>query len=182
MRRVAIIGSGGAGKSTLARSLGDVLNIEVVHLDALYWQPGWVSMERAAWEAAQRSLVARERWILDGNYGSTLDLRLAAADTVIFLDLPRMTCVVGVVRRWLRHRGRSRLNGPAGCPDRITREFIRWIWRYPRTHRPTVMAHLARYADGREVIILRSRADVRGFLDDVGSGAIDHEEAPTSRW
>lgn len=170
MRRIAIIGSGGAGKSTLARALGAMLNIEVVHLDTLYWQPGWVPMDATDWETVQRSIVAYDRWILDGNYGSTLDLRLAAADTAIFLDVPRTTCVWSVVWRWLRHRGQPRPDIAAGCPEQIDWEFIQWIWRYPRLSRPAVMERLAPYADQRQVVILRSRADVRSFLDDVRSG------------
>lgn len=170
MRRIAVIGSGGAGKSTLARALGDILDIDAVHLDRLYWQPGWTPMAATDWEATQRSLVQRDRWILDGNYGGTLDLRLAAADTVIFLDLPRTTCIAGVLWRWLRHRRRSRPDGPAGCPDRITRDFLRWIWRYPCIQRPTVLTRLAHYAEGRDIVILRSRAEVRAFLADVRSG------------
>lgn len=100
LRRVAIIGCGGAGKSALARALGDRLGLEVVHLDRLYWRPGWVPTPSAEWRAMVAAVARRERWIADGHYGGTLDLRLAAADTVLFLDLPRRTTVAGVLGRW----------------------------------------------------------------------------------
>lgn len=88
MKRGAIIGSGGAGKTTLARMLGAKTGIPVVHLDRLYWNAGWVPAPHEMWLERQREVLEGECWIIDGNYGSTLDLRLAAADTVIFLDTP----------------------------------------------------------------------------------------------
>ncbi len=171
MQRVAVIGSGGAGKSTLARGLGAILGIAVVHLDRLYWQPGWVATDAAEWKEVQRLLIARDRWILDGHYGGTLDLRLAAADTVIFLDMPRVVCVVSIVRRWLRCRGRRRPDGAVGCPERITWEFLRWVWHYPKVHRPRMLAKLAQHADGRRIVILRNRVEVRGFLERLRSAS-----------
>lgn len=171
MRRIAVIGSGGAGKSTFSRELGGILGIAVTHLDRLYWRPGWQAMPDEAWRDTQRRLVAGEAWILDGNYGGTLDLRLAAADTVIFLDIPRRVCLWGVVQRRLRFRGRSRPDGPWGCPERVTREFLAWIWRYPVDRRPDVLAKLGAYAGGREIVVLRSRREARRFLSDLERAA-----------
>jgi adenylate kinase family enzyme len=85
MKKVLVIGSGGAGKSVFARQLGQVLNIDVVHLDALYWHPGWAETPRAEWRKVIEGLVRRDAWIIDGNYSNTLDFRLEACDTVIFL-------------------------------------------------------------------------------------------------
>jgi adenylate kinase family enzyme len=164
MRRVLVIGSGGAGKSTLAARLGARLGVPVVHLDAHYWRPGWVPTPDAEWRDLVARLVAREAWVMDGNYGGTLDLRLAACDTVIFLDLPRTLCVARVIRRWLRHAGRSRPDMAPGCPEQVTWEFLRWIWDYPRSRRPGVLRRLAALPPGRRVVVLRSRSDVARFL------------------
>jgi len=84
MRKIAIIGSGGAGKSTLARQLSEKLAIDVYHLDALFWQPNWVLASRETQREIQSRLVRQDSWIIDGNYGSTFDLRLTAVDTIIF--------------------------------------------------------------------------------------------------
>lgn len=85
MRKVLVIGSGGAGKTTFAKRLSKILNIEVIHLDALYWNPGWVETPELEWRKIVEGLIVRDSWIMDGNYSGTLDLRIKACDTVIIL-------------------------------------------------------------------------------------------------
>jgi adenylate kinase family enzyme len=171
MQRIAIIGSGGAGKSTLALQLGARLGIDVVHLDALYWQPGWVETPKAEWRARMSELVHGERWILDGNYGGTLDLRLATADTVVFLDLPRLTCLWRVVVRSARFRGRSRPDMAPGCPERLSWDFVTWIWTYPRRRRPALLRALDDVASETRVVRLRSAGEVRAFVAGIPAAA-----------
>ena len=165
MQRVLVIGSGGAGKSTVAARLGALTGLPVHHLDTLYWQPGWVLTPAPEWARRVAELTAGPAWIMDGNYGGTLEQRLAACDTVLFLDLPRLVCVARVLRRWLRYRGRSRPDMTAGCPERITGEFLRWVWRYPVERRPGVLRRLAAaQAGGVRVVHLRSTREVERFL------------------
>jgi adenylate kinase family enzyme len=92
MKRILIIGSGGAGKSTLSRCLQKLLGIPLVHLDSIFWKPGWVETPRPEWKRIVCELVQGDSWIMDGNYSGTLDIRIDACDTIIFLDLPRTTC------------------------------------------------------------------------------------------
>jgi adenylate kinase family enzyme len=166
VKRVMIIGSGGAGKSTLARALGARLGIQVVHLDAHFWKPGWVPTPRDEWLELQRELMQSETWIMDGNYGGTMDARLALADTVIFLDLPRLTCLTRALQRRVQYHGRSRPDIAPGCPEKIDLEFLRWIWGFPRTKRPGILKKLkAAHAEGAHVIQLRSPRDVTRFLE-----------------
>ena len=178
MRRVLVIGSGGAGKSTLAARIAERTGLPVVHLDALYWRPGWVPTPPDEWAARVAALCARDAWVMDGNYGGTLDMRLAACDTVIFLDLPRAVCVARVVRRWLRYRGRRRPDMAAGCDEQVTVEFLRWIWDYPRSRRPGVLQRLA--ASGRDVVVLRSARAASRFVAALapGGGARTPEVEP----
>lgn len=164
VRRILIIGPGGAGKSTLARRLGARLGLEVVHLDKFYWRPGWVEPPKDEWLKILEGLTARDAWIMDGNYSGSLDLRLARCDTVVFLDLPRLVCVWRIVRRWLAYRATARPDMAEGCPEGLTLEFVRWVWDYPRRSRPKVLARLAAAGAGKRVIRLRSRREVERFL------------------
>ena len=162
--RIAIIGSSGAGKSTLARQLGARLSLPVIHLDRHHFRAGWVSMEPEAWQELNRKLAARERWIIDGNYSSTMDIRLAAADTIIYLDFPRLLCVWRAFRRWLTYRGRTRPDLAPDCPEKLDLEFVQWIWNYPTRSRPATLHRLAALEGQKEIIRLRSAGEVRDFL------------------
>lgn len=170
MRRVLVIGSGGAGKSTFAARLAERTGLPLVHLDALYWRPGWTETPRDEWDAEVERLLAGERWILDGNYGRTLARRLEACDTVVFLDLPRTLCLRRAVERRIRFHGRSRPDMREGCPERLSWEFLRWIWRYPAERRPGILARLAALRPDQRAVILRSPAEVDDFLRRVPAG------------
>ena len=164
MKRILIIGSGGAGKSTFARRLSAALAIEVIHLDAHYWQPGWVEPPKPEWRQMVEEMLRRDAWIMDGNYSGTLDVRLAACDTVIFLDIARAVCLWRIGKRWLLYRKRRRPDMAAGCDERFSLEFMRWVWDYPRRSRPKVIARLREHAQSKRVIRLRSQAEVEKFL------------------
>ena len=168
MERVVVLGPGGAGKTELATALARRTGLPLVHLDVLFWREGWVPTPR---DEALRHLAteaAGERWILDGNFLEAVgegDSRFERADTVIFLDLPRRTCLWRVLKRVIRDRGRARPDLPDGCGEGIDFALLRWIWRYPRDDRPRVLALLAGLDAGVDVRRLRSRADVRRYLD-----------------
>jgi adenylate kinase family enzyme len=164
MHRVLVIGSGGAGKTTFARRLAGVTGLPLVHLDGLFWRGGWQPTPDEEWDRVIAALIARDAWILDGNYGRTLRVRLAACDTVIFLDVAPWRCLWRVVRRRLRHGGQSRSELPAGCPDRLSWEFVSWIWTYRRRRRPEIRRALASVADRVRVVVLHGDRDARAFL------------------
>jgi adenylate kinase family enzyme len=162
MQRVAIIGCGGSGKSRLARHLGARLGVTPVHLDALYYDQNWEPLDQDAFGRLQAELVTAPRWVIDGNYAATLPIRLRAADTVIFLDLPARACLLGIVQRRLRHHGGQ--HPAAGVFDRITPGFVSYILGY-RTHMARrVRALIAAHAAHADVTVLRSRAAVRRYL------------------
>ena len=167
MRRVVIVGCGGAVKSTLARAIAERTGLPVIHLDREFWRPGWVEPVRDEFEERVKVLMTGERWIIDGNYHRTLASRVAAADMIIALDLPTRTCLAGIIRRWWRQRGKTRPDMTPGCPERLTWEFVRWVWRFRRDTRPKQMALLESAAAGKAMHVLRSRGDVQRWLDSV---------------
>jgi adenylate kinase family enzyme len=168
MRRVLVIGSGGAGKSTFASQLGERTGLPVIHLDALFWRAGWRETPREEWAARVEELLAADAWIMDGNYGGTLARRLAACDTVVFLDFPRALCLWRVVLRRARYRGRARPDMAEDCNERLTWEFVRWIWTYTRERRPGVLKRLSELREGQKAHVLRSPREARRFLEELG--------------
>ena len=168
MKRVLVIGSGGAGKSTFAQRLGERLGLPVIHLDRLYWRAGWVETPKDEWKLMVEELCTGEQWVMDGNYSGTLDERLAVCDTAIFLDLPRLLCLWRVLKRSLMYWHRSRPDMAEGCREQLSGEFMLWIWNYPKRSRPKVQRRLAEHSDGKQIHVLRSSAEVERFLSEVG--------------
>lgn len=168
INRVIIIGSSGSGKSTLARQLGASLELPVIHLDRHFWHPGWIETPQEDWRAEVTRLVNREQWVMDGNYRETLDLRLNAADMVVFLDLHPMVCAWRTLKRRIEYYNRPRPDMAPGCREPLfdpqVFQFLRRVWNYPRRARPDVVNHLNEVAFSKRVIWLRSRKDVQQFL------------------
>lgn len=117
MKRVLVIGPSCAGKSTLARRLADRIGLPLVHLDPLYWRAGWRETPKEEWAQTVERLVQQDDWVIDGNYGGTLDQRLEAADTVIFLDFSRWICLRRAVKRRIQFHGRSCPDMAEGCSE-----------------------------------------------------------------
>ena len=166
MRRVSIIGCSGSGKSRLAAELASLLGLPVIHLDAFHWRPGWERPPEEEWRRRHAKLLRPEAWILDGNYGGTMEERIAASDTVILLAPSRATCLRRVLKRSIRHWGRSRPDLHPGCREQLpTLEFLRWIWSYNGTNLPPILERLEQVRPQKTVVILRSDAEVEGFLN-----------------
>ena len=166
MERIIIIGCGGAGKSTLARQLGEKLNILVVHLDKLFWKPGWVSLSREEFDIVHREAISKEKWIMDGNFDRTIPERLARCDTVIYLDFSRFACLMGVCKRILTTYGKVRPDMGEGCPERFDLDFLRWVWNFNKNKREKNY-RLLNEAEGVETIVLKNRRMVRRFLESI---------------
>jgi adenylate kinase family enzyme len=176
MKKILVIGSGGAGKTTFATQLGETLGINVIHLDALYWQPGWVEPPKEEWAATVDALISRDAWIIDGNYSGTLERRLAACDTVVFLDLPTLTCVWRVCKRVLHYGNTTRPDMAAGCPEHFSLQFLLWVWNYRRRTRPRIIRLLRQYGNQVKVIWLQSAAEVAEYARAQNVAALTERE------
>ena len=163
MERIQIMGCSGSGKSTLARKLGEKTGLPVVHIDRLFWKSGWVESSKEEIDTKILAAAAGERWIMDGNYSRTLRHRLERCDLVVYLDFPRWFCVLSVIRRYLQNLGRVRPDMPEGCPEKIDREFLRWVWNFNQGHREKFLAMLGELPPER-VIILKNRREVNRFV------------------
>ena len=164
MKRVMIIGCGGAGKTTLARQLGEKTGLPVVHLDQIWWAPGnWVHMQREEFDARLAVEVEKPEWILDGNFNRTLETRLAKCDTVIYLDMPRLVCLKNWLGRVIKNWGTARLDMAEGCAEWFDPEMAGWIWNFNKKNRERYYK-LLENREGVQVHVLRSRRAVKVFL------------------
>ena len=164
MKRILIIGSSGAGKSTFARRLHEATGIELVHLDKVFWKPNWVETPKDEWKKTVAKVLEGEVWIIDGNYSGTLELRMQYADTIIFLDFPPTICVWRVLKRVAFYRKGKRPDMAAGCDERFDLEFLKWIWDYPRRTKPKVEALLIKFQATKKIIRLASTKEVENFF------------------
>lgn len=161
VRRVVVLGPGGAGKSTFSARLGAVTGLPVTELDHHFWQPGLVATPPDKWAAQQRELAARPAWILDGDLGpyDVVGVRLAAADTVIVLDFSRWRCAWRALRR-----SRERM------------DFWMWLWRWRRRSLPLLLEAIGSCGPRLSVHILRTPGSLDRFLALVASGGGDRQE------
>ncbi len=163
MKRIMIIGCPGSGKSTFARTLAAKTSLPLYYLDMMYWNPDRTTKPKDEFRLALRETVALPEWIIDGNYGSTLEIRMEVCDTVFFLDYPVEVCIAGVEER----RGKPRPDMPwvETEPDL---EFIEFIKKYNEESRPKVIELLEKYKE-KNIIIFKSRNEADEFLRSMAS-------------
>jgi hypothetical protein len=162
-QRVVVLGCPGSGKSVLADALAERTGLPVVRMDDLYWQPGWTRPEPARFAEVLREAVARPQWIIEGNYASSLPIRLERADTAIFVDTPTTTCLWRVLRRGLaRARGETeslpqhvRAAPRASSALSIDPAFVAKILTFHRKLRPGLLEQLERFATQGTVHLMR---------------------------
>jgi len=163
MRRVVILGCSGSGKTTLAVEMGNRLGLPVVHLDPLYWRPGWQAPDTAGFLARVADALVGDGWVSEGNFRETFPLRLPRADAVIILQRSRWLCLWRVLWRAIFER-HTRPDLPAGCPEHPDWPLLKFIWRFERVTWPNIEA--ARIAHGADVPVtrLRSSREIASFL------------------
>src|SRR5579859_5120703 len=149
MKKIVIIGSPGAGKTTFARKLSPILNIKVYHLDRLFWESCWKAKARDQRIDILQDIVREKQWIIEGTYLKSSEPRLEAADTIIFLDMPPLLCLQCIVKRHLKYHGRSRCDIPEGCTDKLTLLRVLKVLAFPFRERRTLEKKLRNYESKR---------------------------------
>lgn len=159
-----IVGCAGSGKSTLARQLSSITGSRVVYLDHFYWAPGWVLRDIKEVHALIAKGLQQDGWICDGNNSSSFALRVPKADMLIWMDLPRSTCIWRVLKRITEHRGKQRPDLPPGCVDRFNWDFLKWVWNFHKNSRPK-LEKLYQETEGKlERVHLKTQAEVDEFV------------------
>ncbi|MEK4563681.1 topology modulation protein [Alkalihalobacillus sp. FSL R5-0424] len=168
MNKVMVVGSSaGAGKSTFARKLSNVLQLPVHHLDTLFWKPGWIEEDKEIFIEKQRVLAQTEQWIIEGNYNASMDIRLSEADTIVFIHCPLWRCLYQVVKRRIMFHGKSRPDLTEGCKEKIDFDFIWFIIKtyYPRQKKmKQKLKHFEESSDKHKMYVLSGHKEMEQFL------------------
>ncbi len=166
MKKVIIIGCPGAGKSTFARRLRDATGLPLYYLDMIWHKADKTNITRQEFDLKLSEIVKTDKWIIDGNYGRTLEMRLIECDTVFLLDLPLSVCLAGAEARI----GTKREDMP-WKEDRLDDEFRDWIMNFSRNEMPRVYELLRKYKN-KNIIVFRSRAEVDHYEIKSGEPAL----------
>lgn len=165
MKKIAIIGSPGAGKTTSAIALGSKLDIQVFHLDRLFWESGWVEKPKHERENILERLTYEKSWIIEGTYLDTSASRLYEADTIVFLDMPFHICLWRATKRRFLYRNKLRPDLPKGCKERLSWYYILKVLGFPLRGRRRLLKQLPKIPSENVVLMLQSNKQVKRFLE-----------------
>jgi adenylate kinase family enzyme len=170
-QRVLVMGCSGSGKSTFGRQLADKLGLPFVSMDQIFWQPGWREPEPAEFAAKMTREAEKPAWVMDGNYISqgAGELRRARADTIVWFDLPRWVCMLGIIRRSATSYGKVRPEMAPGCPEKFDWEFWRYVWTYRAVRRPKLLAYFSALRADQRLVTFTARAQAADFLARAGA-------------
>ncbi|HMM88458.1 DNA topology modulation protein [Bradyrhizobium sp.] len=171
MQRVLVMGSSGSGKSTFARRLSGIAGLPFVSLDALYWKPGWVASDNAEFGHRVAEVARQPQWVMDGNFmrHGAGELRRQSSDTVIWFDLPRRTCMLGITKRIFTTYGEVRPEMAEGCPEKIDFEFFRYVWTYRQAQRPKLLDYFSGLRADQQLVCFTERAQADDYLRQIAS-------------
>nr|WP_307990735.1 adenylate kinase [uncultured Niameybacter sp.] len=165
MKKIMVIGCPGSGKSTFSKGLHKAIGLPLFHLDMLYWNADRTVVEKSVFKEKLQDILSQELWIIDGNYNSTIELRLQACDTVFFLDYPVEVCLRGVQSR----KGKARTDMPwIESIDEEDEEFIAFINNYNSVSKPVILQLLNTYPD-KNIIIFKSRDEAKKYIAEIGN-------------
>lgn len=165
MRRIIVVGSQGSGKTRLSLALGRKLGLPVIHLDVLYWCPGWKPSDTEDFRARVAQAIAGDSWIIDGSFsGLCLDLTVARADQLVFIERPRWLCMWRVLWRSAFQRGGGRTDLPEGCPEEFDWSIVKQAWRWNIDRAPRIEIERLQYGAHVPIVRLYDDRQIAAFL------------------
>lgn len=159
-----VIGCCGAGKSTLARKIHAMTEIPIFHLDQLYWKPNWEETAKKEWEPMVHELSNKEAWIIDGNYGSTMDQRIQRADTIIYLDFSTLQCLWRITKRIWKYHGRVRPDMTEECRERFDLGFYHYVATFNLLRRKPILKKLEQAKNNKKIHIFKNDKETERYL------------------
>ena len=162
-KRIMVIGSPGSGKSTFSTKLAKITGLKLIHLDKEFWNNGWIETAREDWVKKQKCLISGDKWIVDGNYGGTMDIRLEKADTVICFELSKAVCLLSYFKRVITNVNKVRPDMPEGCPEKFDFEFMKYIWNFPKTSGQRNIDRLEISRD-KKIIVFKNRREANKYI------------------
>lgn len=173
IKRIAIIGNAGSGKSTLTQKLQAITGLPVYYLDQYFWKPGWVRTDPDEYKKAHDAICAQEEWIIDGINLRVLEYRIQRADIVVFLDIPTYLCIWRIFKRTYANYGKETPSSAKGCPERFNWAFIKflkWVWDFNKKY-PSAIKELCK-AHGKKLYVLRTQKEVNEFIKKIETDII----------
>lgn len=167
MNRIMIIGCCGSGKSTISRELQKIIDLPLYHLDQYYWKPNWTETPKEEWKEIVTDFANKESWIIDGNYGGTMDLRFERADTIIYMDIPTIKCLGRVVNRVWKYHGKVRPDMPEGCKERFDFDFLHYVATYNLIRRKGLLKKLKMLETEKKIFMIKNDIDIEIFFEDL---------------
>ncbi len=160
MKKVIVIGCPGSGKTTFALKLAEATSLPLYHLDAVWHRPDKTHIPREEFDERIREIFKEDKWIIDGNYKRTIEMRLQQCDTVFLFDLPTSVCIQGVTDRI----GKERYDLP-WLETKLDEEFRKFIEEFPKNTLPYIYELLERYKDEKQIVVFRSREEADEYID-----------------
>jgi adenylate kinase family enzyme len=164
-KRIMLIGPCGAGKSTFSKRLQKSLQIPIIHLDQYYWKPHWEETPIDEWNEKVRELAMEDSWIIDGNYTSSMDVRIERADLIIYLHQSTFILLYRVTKRIVFNYQKKRSDMAEGCKERFNYEFYQFVATFNKVRRPEIMKKLKNVKGVKQVRILKNKREINHLLE-----------------
>ena len=167
MRRVAIIGCPGVGKTFFSIELSKLTGLPITHLDYFYHQKKFSYYEdKKARIVFVKKVIKQDGWIMDGNYSSTFEERFKRADTVVFFDYPRRLTMFRVLKRRIIYQFKRRQEMPSEWKEQADLDFLRYVWNFNKVQRTRILEALDK-CKPKKLIVFYKPSDAKSYLEKI---------------